>query len=373
MAPFDRRRPLWQGVLVDGLADGRAAYILKLHHSLADGIGSVQLVDMLHSDRREPTPDKPDRPPLELRRRASADLLREQLTGVVRGAPGALLRAGTSGLGGARHAVAQPTRTAVDALRFAASLDRVAKTQPAPPSPLLAPRSLRWHFEALDVSLRDLRAAGKAAGASLNDAYVAALLGAFRRYHEEFGLPIAELPVAVPVSLRRSADEPGANRFTGVRFAAPVGEPDPRLRIRRVRELIDRERTEPALPALAGAASLFGVLPGQISGAFAARLAQANDLQASNIPGLARPAYMAGARITHIYPFGPLPGCAAMITLISHEGTCCIGANLDAAAWTDTALFASCLGQGFEEVLSLSTSALRRSSSSVGASPAATR
>jgi WS/DGAT/MGAT family acyltransferase len=373
MAPFDRRRPLWQGVLVDGLADGRAAYILKLHHSLADGIGSVQLVDLLHSDRREPTPDKPERPARELPRRASADLLREQLTGVVRHAPRALLRAGTTGLDGARHAVAQPTSAAVGALRFAASLDRVTKPQPAPTSPLLAPRSLRWHFEALDVSLGDLRAAGKAAGASLNDAYVAALLGAFRRYHEEFGLPIAELPVAVPVSLRGSADEPGANRFTGVRFAAPVAEPDPRRRIRRVRELIDWERTEPALPALVGAASLFGVLPAQISGAFAARLAQANDLQASNIPGLARPAYMAGARITHIYPFGPLPGCAAMITLISHDATCCIGANLDAAAWTDTELFASCLRQGFDEVLSLSTSARRRSSSSVGASPAATR
>jgi hypothetical protein len=62
---------------------------------------------------------------------------------------------------------------------------------------------------------------------------------------------------------------------------------------------------------------------------------------------------MAGARITHMYPFGPLPGCAAMISLVSHDGTCCIGANLDPAAITDPELFVRCLAEGFAEVLEL--------------------
>ena len=59
MAPFDRARPLWEAVLVEGLPDGRAAYVLKLHHSLLDGAAGIQLFDILHSDRPEPTPDKP--------------------------------------------------------------------------------------------------------------------------------------------------------------------------------------------------------------------------------------------------------------------------------------------------------------------------
>ena len=54
-----------------------------------------------------------------------------------------------------------------------------------------------------------------------------------------------------------------------------------------------------------------------------------------------------------MYPFGPLPGCAAMITLISHDGTCCIGINTDAAAITDPALFRICLGEGIDEILAL--------------------
>ena len=58
MAPLDRARPLWEAVLVEGLADGRAAYLLKLHHSLTDGQASIQLFDLLHAMSPDPTPDK---------------------------------------------------------------------------------------------------------------------------------------------------------------------------------------------------------------------------------------------------------------------------------------------------------------------------
>jgi diacylglycerol O-acyltransferase / wax synthase len=62
---------------------------------------------------------------------------------------------------------------------------------------------------------------------------------------------------------------------------------------------------------------------------------------------------MAGARIERLFPFGPLPGCAVMATLVSHDGTCCIGINCDPAAVTDPALFFDCLQGGLDEVLEL--------------------
>ncbi|HEX4109821.1 MAG TPA: wax ester/triacylglycerol synthase domain-containing protein, partial [Solirubrobacteraceae bacterium] len=58
MAPFDPARPLWEAMLVEGLPGGRAAYLIKLHHALADGKGFVQLFDLLFSDRAETTADK---------------------------------------------------------------------------------------------------------------------------------------------------------------------------------------------------------------------------------------------------------------------------------------------------------------------------
>jgi diacylglycerol O-acyltransferase len=83
------------------------------------------------------------------------------------------------------------------------------------------------------------------------------------------------------------------------------------------------------------------------------RVTRSIDLQASNIPGLARPAYIAGARITRMYPFGPAPGSAVMVTMISHGGICCIGINADHAAIPDMDGFVGALRAGFDEVLAL--------------------
>ena len=40
---------------------------------------------------------------------------------------------------------------------------------------------------------------------------------------------------------------------------------------------------------------------------------EAQDAQISNIPGIPYPVYLAGAEITHFWPFAPVPGCGMMI------------------------------------------------------------
>jgi hypothetical protein len=94
-------------------------------------------------------------------------------------------------------------------------------------------------------------------------------------------------------------------------------------------------------------------LPAALLSVVAGGMTKSNDLQASNVPGLREDLYLAGARIERAYGFGPLPGCATMITLNTHRETCCIAANVDPAAVTDTELFARCLERGFGEVLAL--------------------
>jgi diacylglycerol O-acyltransferase len=198
-----------------------------------------------------------------------------------------------------------------------------------------------------------LKAAGRAAGGSLNDAYIAALLGGFRRYHEDLGHEIDAMPMAMPISLR-SGDHPmGGNRFAGARFAAPVGEPDPGERIRLVHEFVVSAREERALDALGLAAPLLNRLPVPVVARWYAAQTTKLDLQASNVAGLPYSAFIAGARIERMLPFGPLPGCAVMATLLSYAGTCCIGLNTDPAAVTDPEAFVHCLQEGVDEVLSL--------------------
>ncbi|MGH7750037.1 MAG: WS/DGAT domain-containing protein, partial [Candidatus Dormibacteria bacterium] len=195
--------------------------------------------------------------------------------------------------------------------------------------------------------------AGRAAGGTLGDAYIAALLGGFRRYHEHFGVAVDELPMAMPISLRTGEDGMGGNRFAAARFAAPAQERDPAERIRQVHDLVLAARSEPAIDALGFIAPALAAVPAPLLAEVQLRQTRTLDLQVTNIPGLAHPVYLAGARVERMYPFGPLPGCAVMAALLSHAGTCCIGINCDAAAVTDMGAFMDCLRQGLDEVLAL--------------------
>jgi WS/DGAT/MGAT family acyltransferase len=353
MRPLDRARPPWEAVVIDGLEGGQAAYVLKAHHCVTDGIGGVQLLALLHSRSREPMRDRPEpaAPPADTR--TPVEILAQQAIRRAFEARARAVRQSTAAAGLAARALRSPARTVSDAIAFASSLRRVADPATGDPSPLLSPRSLAWRFEAAEVPLADLKAAAKSAGGSVNDAFLAAVLGGFRRYHEHFSMPVDTMPIAIPISLRTAADAAGGNRFAGARFAAPVAELDPRERMRQVREFVITARAEPALNAAALLSPALSHLPGPLVARILASLTSGNDAQVSNVPGIPYPVYMAGARITRMYPFGPLPGCAAMITLISHDGTCCIGINTDAAAITDPALFRTCLGEGIDEILAL--------------------
>ena len=206
------------------------------------------------------------------------------------------------------------------------------------------------------MPLADLKAGAKAAGGSLNDGLLAAVIGGFRRYHERYGAPLDRLTVGFPISLRTQDDPQGGNRFTGARFAAPLAERDPAARIAAVRQFVLTARAASAAAADAVPAALapaLGWLPAPVISLVSGRLTSANDVQVSSIPGVPYPVYIAGSRITQMYPFGPLPGCAAMITLISHDGECCIGINTDTLSIADPGALADDLRAGLDDVVAL--------------------
>ncbi|WP_425430867.1 wax ester/triacylglycerol synthase domain-containing protein [Cryptosporangium aurantiacum] len=347
--PFDRARPPWEALLVEGLADGTAIYLLKTHHSITDGMGGMQLVTLLHSRRREPTPDKPSALPPPPEQLSGLDALREQLTDQIRTLPETVLSRAQAGLRLAERAVRDPG----SAIGFTQSLLRLAAPPSCPPSPILRGRGLGRRFGTLETTVDELRGAAKAAGGSLNDAYLAALLAGFRRYHERLDAPIDLLPIGMPISLRDSADPMGGNRFGVARFAAPIGVRDPADRIRRIRELVLDARAEPAADILTLAAPALSRLPVAAVARWYLGQTSLIDLQASNVAGIPVPVYMAGARIDRMFPFAPAPGCGVMATLVSHTGTCCIGVTIDTAAVTEPDVFLECLAEGLDEVLAL--------------------
>jgi HAD superfamily hydrolase (TIGR01490 family) len=353
-APFDRDRPLWQSLFVTGLAGGRAGFAVKSHHSVTDGLGAVQLMIRLHSRTPEHDPDRPEPPAPAAAEASRAGLFAGQLADAVRAAPMTVLRHGLvvlDALGRPGETVSRTAQRAAGAARWVGQ-----NTATAPGSPLLARRGGGWHFDVIDVPLADLKAGAKAGGGSLNDGLLAAVIGGFRRYHERLGAPADRLTVGFPISLRTQDDPQGGNRFTGARFAAPMAERDPVARIAAVRQFVLTARAASAAAADAVPAALapaLGWLPAPVISRVSGRLTSTNDVQVSSIPGVPYPVYVAGSRITHMYPFGPLPGCAAMITLISHDGECCIGINSDTLAITDPGGLADDLRAGLDEVVAL--------------------
>jgi WS/DGAT/MGAT family acyltransferase len=358
MAPFDRARPLWEAVLVEGLSDGRAIYLLKIHHSITDGQGTVQMFEILHGETPEPRRAR-ELPVPAPERISGTSLAAQALLAAPRRAVGEALKTGARITSAVERVVSSP-RTILTGVRYAQSLGRMLGGPPAPSSVLLEQRSLGRRFGMIEYPLADLRAAGKAAGGTLNDAFLAGLAGGMRRYHEHHGIEPEELTLALPISLRAADDPLGSNRFAGARIAAPIGELDPRKRIRTIGERARAARDEPALNFMDVMSPALSRLPAAVVANMTERVTRSIDLQASNIRGLDRLAYLAGARVERMYAFGAAPGPAVMVTLMSYHGTCCIAVNVNAAAVPDHQLFTRCLQEGLDEIAALAGTPPRR-------------
>ncbi|HZP28456.1 MAG TPA: wax ester/triacylglycerol synthase family O-acyltransferase [Acidimicrobiia bacterium] len=350
MTAFDRARPLWEFTLVEQLAGGRAALVMKLHHSLTDGIGGMQLMltlfDAEGAVRAVPL-DGIEAPPGEspgtvaLARAAAAHECGRG-AGLVRGALAAAYA-------GARRGVRAPAGLASDVVETVRSIARTVAPVRDTRSPVMRHRGLRRDLDEIEVDLDDLKRAAAAAGGSVNDAFMAAIGGGFRRYHERHGAPVAELRVTLPISIRRPDDPVGGNRITLMRFAVPVGEVDPVARIRAMDERCRAARVERSLPYTDAIAGTLNLLPSGVVGGMLKHV----DFVASDVTGFTFPVSLAGAPLERYVAFGPTIGTAVNLTLLSYRGRCCIGITSDRAAVPDPEVLVDCMRVGFDEVLAL--------------------
>jgi diacylglycerol O-acyltransferase / wax synthase len=352
MQGFDRARPLWEVVVVDGLGDGRCAVLLKLHHSMTDGVGFVNMAMAFFDLERDgwkqrgPMPDEPRGSIPSLARRFVGGLSHEirEVQGTGRRAAGALV-----------STLAATGRDPVEAWRQVSgtvgSIVRTMSPATEPLSPIMTGRSLSRHFDVLDVALDDLKAAAKAVDGRVNDAFVAATVGGLGRYHQGQGAEVDALRMQMPVNIRHGdSEQAGGNQFAPVRFAVPLDIDDPGQRMRAVHELVGRVRAEPALGLAAPIAGVLYRLGTSISTAAFQSMMRGVDFVTSNVPGVPVPVYFAGSRVESVYPFGPNAGAAANLSLFSYTDQANIGVGLDAEAVTDPDSLMECLRDGFDEV-----------------------
>jgi diacylglycerol O-acyltransferase len=201
------------------------------------------------------------------------------------------------------------------------------------------------------VQKEALHRAGKVAGGSLNDAFIAGVAGGLRRYHDKHGAHADGLVVTMPISIRTPTDPVGGNRATLMRFDVPADVADPAQSIRLIHEQTTMQRNEKSLAYTQFIAGALNLAPRWYVGSALRNV----DFVASDVPGLPTPVYLAGAKVRMQYAFSPTIGAALNVTLLSYVDTCALGINADTGAIPDFDVFYDCLVAGFDDVLRLAT------------------
>ncbi len=359
MQAFDKDRPLWEFYLIDGLEGGRAGAIMKLHHAVSDGVGLVKMTkSMVERDRETAVSGVRKRRLADLpapEAKETADRLRDALAHRVSVETERVGRVAGGALRWLGALASDPVGTLEGARDMAASVGRMLRPITEPMSPVMRDRGMALALDAFTVPLADVKRAALAAGGSVNDLFVAAVAGGMRLYHEHHGKPVDELQMMMPINLRGDGEKAAkaGNQFAPSRFLVPVGTVDPRERVALIQERVREQRREPALPYLDDVTGVINRLPRAATRNLMEGMLTSIDFVTSNVPGPRRPVYTAGARIEHMFPFGPPAGAAVNITLFSYDGICHLGMNADRTAVPDPQLLSECLRKGLDEMLAL--------------------
>ncbi len=325
--PLDRKRPLWEMWVIEGLESGQVAIFSKMHHASVDGVSGANLISFLCSL-------EPNAPLLDL---------------APHGAPLEAVPGDWELFGrGLLNNLAKPAK----AFRLIAPTTSVltktinrARRGTAMAAPLTAPRTSfngniggRRTVGYADLSLDKLKEIRRAVeGATVNDVVLAISGGALRRYlSDRDELPESSLLASVPVSVHETSTKSGGTNKVSSLFAklgTDVADPVERLR-QLAADNANAKEHHRAIPADTlqdwaefAAPRTFGLAVRAVS---KLRLAEKgpviHNLVISNVPGPPVPLYFVGARIDGFYPLGPIfHGAGLNVTVMSNNGRMHVG------------------------------------------------
>jgi diacylglycerol O-acyltransferase / wax synthase len=352
--PLDRRRPLWEMWLIDGLEGDEVGLIIKTHHALGDGIANVDLAMALVDV--EPHPPAAERDPSD----------RSDVVWEPRPAPSsrdllgdAIGRQLTRPLRVGRDALASAVRprsladAASNVVRTAASF---SKRPPSAPWNVAVTPHRRWVHA--DVPFDLAAAIRERVDVTLNDVVLAACTGALRRFLLARGDDVEHrtLRAMVPVS-KRGDDEHGdtlGNRISLIIVDLPVAESDPAVRLERLHETTRALKRDDGLmdgaQRIVELADAVPILATALT-RFVSRSIPMN-LVITNVPGPPIPLYLLGAKILRTYPYVEvIDGEGLTMAVVSYDGQLCFGVTSDRDVLADLDDLARAVEEEFEALL----------------------
>ncbi len=348
---LDRSKPLWDILMVQGLAGDRFALISKAHHCLVDGVSGIDLMSHLLDSSPEQAAGShktwtpaPEPAPEEL----LAHALGERLA-----SPQELVRT-------IRSALVDPVTASERLLGALKSLGAFASaSMSAPASSLNRHIGPHRRFATLLVPLGAVKLVGDALGATVNDVVVAAVTGGLRRLLAGRGEDVTglELRAMVPVSLRDGEERRAlGNRVSTIWAPLPVYEADPLVRVKTVSGQMRRLKASGQVSGAQVLTRMWEHAPPPIV-AQAARLVarqRAFNLVITNVPGPQIPLYAMGRRMEEVYPLVPLADNTTLgVALFSYDGTLAFGLLGDYDSAADLPVLADGIAESIAELVAL--------------------
>lgn len=358
-----RDRPLWETWMLEGLADGGVVLVTKIHHALADGVASANVLakvmslqpDAEDADGKTPswTPERlPSRP--DLIKDALHDQ-REQLSSV-----GPLLKRTVEG--------------GIDVLR------NLRKRAVAVPYPFVTPRTVfnrtlspMRSFASTSLPLADFKAVKDAARVTLNDVVLATVAGALDRFFEARGETLSRpLVASVPMAaLDAGAGSRGEGNRVANLFTSLCNDiTDPGERVQKIHAVTQQSKevqrqlgidtmldwSEAAPPAI-----YRWILSAYSQSRLADHMRPPANLIVSNVRGPDRPLYVAGAKLRKIYSVGPaVEGIGLNITGWSYCGDLSFALIADAEAIPDPHPITDALRPALDDLMQATGATLRK-------------
>lgn len=333
---MDRSKPLWEILLVEGLADDRFALLSKTHHALVDGVSGVDIVSVLFDTSADPVPAaQPSSPWLPRPVPTSTELLAE-----------ALLERTTipaEALRGLRHLTRAPRQVAERVAGGVAGLGSMARAglSPAPHSPLNVPIGPHRRYTWVDADLARFKAVKSSLGGTVNDVVLTAVALALGRWMRGRGEATdgLELRAMVPVSVRAET-EAGAlgNRVATMWAPLPVGVRDPKDAFALVHEAMKDLKESGQAVGAETLTQLADFAPPTIMSQAARLQARQRffNLVVTNVPGPQVELFLLGRRLRGLYPVVPLAQKQALgIAIMSYNGRLGFGLLADFDALPD--------------------------------------
>lgn len=318
---LDRAYPLWRIYLIEGLEDGRVAVYIKIHHSLIDGVGLMDLLAESTSDKPRPSTKLP--PFWEIDTGSGSDfsgpepsLIEEMFDMPFKSA---------KRLQSALPVLKRINKNVTD---FYTQIPGVALGGTAPKCSLNQSITGTRRFCAQSFSRVRLKAIASRHDATTNDVVLAMVAGGLRKYllcHST--LPRNPLIAGVPVSLRgvEGVDTNAANHFASTMVNLATDLDDPIERLKTIKRSMDynKEQIAGLTAEQIQTYAYHGVIPVALASLlFSGDAADKpmGNLTISHVRGAQSDSYWQGAKVSGVYPISLLlDPCGINVSAVSRE------------------------------------------------------